>query len=82
MKQIFTTILILMTGFNVQAISEREFVEQLKSTHPFFEQQALSSQIKQVEKHLTTANEDWIISINGNYKNENASDIRWSTYTN
>ncbi len=75
MKQIFITILILLIGFNAQAINEREFVEQLKSTHPFFEQQALSSQIKQVEKRLTTANEDWIIAIDGNYKNENASDI-------
>ncbi|RUM79060.1 MAG: TolC family protein [Candidatus Thioglobus sp.] len=80
MKQIFITILILLTGFNVQAINEHEFVEQLKSTHPFFEQQALSSQIKQVEKRLTRANEDWVISINGNYKNENASDISSSTY--
>jgi len=80
MKKIFITILILLTGFNAQAISEREFVEQLKSTHPFFEQQALSSQIKQVEKRLTTANEDWIIAIDGNYKNENASDISSSTY--
>ena len=80
MKQIFITIAIMLTGFNAQAISEREFVEQLKSTHPFFEQQALSSQIKQVEKRLTTANEDWIIAIDGNYKNENASDISSSTY--
>ena len=80
MKKIFITILILLTGFNAQAISEREFIERLKATHPFFEQQALSSQIKQVEKRLTTANEDWIISINGNYKNENASDISSSTY--
>ena len=80
MKQFFITILILLTGFNAQAISEREFIERLKATHPFFEQQALSSQIKQVEKRLTTANEDWVISINGNYKNENASDISSSTY--
>ena len=80
MKKIFITILILLTGFNAQAISEREFIERLKATHPFFEQQALSSQIKQVEKRLTTANEDWVISINGNYKNENASDISSSTY--
>jgi outer membrane protein TolC len=80
MKQFFITIVILLTGFNAQAISEREFIERLKATHPFFEQQALSSQIKQVEKRLTTANEDWVISINGNYKNENASDISSSTY--
>jgi outer membrane protein TolC len=80
MKRIFITIAILLTGFNAQAISEREFVERLKATHPFFEQQELSSQIKQIEKYLTTANEDWIISIDGNYKNENAGDISSSTY--
>jgi len=81
MKQIFTTIVILLIGFNAQAISEREFVERLKNTHPFFEQQALSSQIKQVEKRLTSANEDWVIAVDSNYKNENASDISSSTYS-
>jgi Outer membrane protein len=80
MKRIFITIAALLTGLNVQAISEREFVERLKSTHPFFEQQALSSQIKQVEKYLTNANEDWIVAIDSNYKNENASDVSSSTY--
>jgi outer membrane protein len=80
MKQIFIAVVILSTGFGAQAISEHEFVERLKSIHPFFEQQALSSQIKQVEKRLTTANEDWIVAIDSNYKNENASDISSSTY--
>jgi outer membrane protein TolC len=80
MKRIFITVVTLLTSLNVQAISEREFVEQLKSTHPFFEQQALSSQIKQVEKYLTNANEDWIVAIDSNYKNENASDVSSSTY--
>ena len=37
MKKIFITILILLTGFNAQAISESEFIERLKATHPFFE---------------------------------------------
>ena len=66
MKQFFTAIVILLIGFNAQAISEHEFVERLKSTHPFFEQQALSSQIKQVEKRLTSANEDWVVAIDSN----------------
>jgi len=80
MKQIFIAAVILSTGFGAQAISEREFVERLKSIHPFFEQQALSSQIKQVEKHLTSANEDWIVAIDSNYKNEDAGSISSSTY--
>ena len=80
MKQIFIAAVILSTGFGAQAISEREFVERLKSIHPFFEQQALSSQIKQVEKRLTTANEDWIVAIDSNYKNEDAGSISSSTY--
>ncbi len=80
MKKFFISIAIILSSFNAQAMSEYEFVERLKNTHPFFKQQALSSQIKQVEKHLTSANEDWIIAIDGNYKNENASDISSSTY--
>jgi outer membrane protein TolC len=80
-KKIFITIAILLTGINAQAISEREFVERLKNTHPFFEQQALGSQIKQVEKRLTSANEDWVIAIDSNYKNEDAGDILSSAYS-
>ncbi len=80
MKKFFISIAIILSSFNAQAMSEYEFIERLKNTHPFFKQQALSSQIKQVEKRLTSANEDWIIAIDGNYKNENASDISSSTY--
>jgi len=81
MKRILITIAILFITLNAQAMSEYEFVEQLKNTHPFFGQQALTSQIKQVEKYATTDKEDWIIAIDGDYKNEDASDISSSTYT-
>ena len=80
MKLIVSAITILLSSLHVQAISEREFIVQLKDTHPFFEQQALNSEIKRVEKRLTSANEDWIIAIDSNYKNEDASDISSSTY--
>ena len=73
--------LIFSVIFQVQAMNQYEFVERLKNTHPFFSQQALSSKIKQVEKRATTANQDWIIGINSNYKNEDASDIVNSTYS-
>jgi len=79
MKLIFSAITILLSSLNAQAISEREFVAQLKDTHPFFEQQALSSEIRQVERRLTSANEDWIIAIDSNY--ENASDVLLSGTT-
>ncbi len=81
MNRILITIAILFIGLNAQAMSVHEFVEQLKSTHPFFDQQALTSQIKQVEKYATTDKEDWIIAIDGDYKDEDTSAISSSTNT-
>ena len=52
MKRIFL-MPIFLTMANAQAITEQAFVEQLKKTHPFFNQQALSSQIKYIEKQAT-----------------------------
>lgn len=75
MKQLILMIFLFCAGLNAQAMTELEFIERLRGTHPFFTQQALSSQIKQVEKHSTTADEDWIVGIDSNYKNENVSDI-------
>jgi outer membrane protein TolC len=56
-------------------MTQAEFVQSLKNNHPFFNQQALSSQIKQVEMQATRANEEWIIDLNGNYKDEDQSDV-------
>ncbi len=68
-------IAMLFSTIGVQAMTEQAFVERLKEVHPFFKQQALSSDIKKIEKQATTANEDWIISINSTYQSEkNAKD--------
>ena len=74
MKRIFLMPLFL-TMANAQAITEQAFVEQLKKTHPFFNQQALSSQIKYIEKQATKANEDWIIALDAQYKDEDVSNV-------
>jgi hypothetical protein len=37
-------------------------------THPFFNQQALSSKIKLIEKHATKANEDWVVAVESAYQ--------------
>ena len=75
MKPVLIVLTALFIALNIQAMTEREFIEKLRNTHPFFDQQALSSQIKKIEMQATRANEDWIISVDGNYKNEDASDI-------
>jgi len=75
MKPVLIVLTALFIALNIQAMTEREFIEELRNTHPFFDQQALSSQIKKIEMQATRANEDWIISVDGNYKNEDASDI-------
>lgn len=80
MRRILISLVFLSA--NIQAINEHEFVVQLKKTHPFFNQQALSSQIRQIEKQATTANRDWIIAIDGRYAHENASEISSSAYDN
>ncbi|NYT26846.1 MAG: hypothetical protein H0A76_02335 [Candidatus Thiodubiliella endoseptemdiera] len=68
-------IAMLFSTIGVQAMTEQAFVERLKEVHPFFKQQALSTDIKKIEKQATTANEDWIISINSTYQSEkNAKD--------
>ncbi|SFV85680.1 Outer membrane protein-like [hydrothermal vent metagenome] len=69
MKKILT-IGVLLSAINTQAMTEQNFVEQLRVTHPFFKQQALSSEIKQVEKQATTANEDWVVAVDGTYQSE------------
>ncbi len=74
MKRILLTP-IFLTMVNAQAITEQTFVEQLKKTHPFFNQQALSSQIKHIEKQATTANEDWAIALDAQYKDEDVSHV-------
>lgn len=68
--KIFLAVGMLLVVINVRAITEQSFVDRLKSIHPFFKQQALSSKIKQIEKYATSANEDWIVGINSNYQSE------------
>lgn len=80
--KIILSIIIWFFILNVSALVQSEFVEQLKNTHPFFQQQNLSTQIKQVEKRATTADEDWILALKSSYENQDSSALSSSTYDN
>ncbi|SMN11088.1 Outer membrane efflux protein precursor [uncultured Candidatus Thioglobus sp.] len=73
-------LLALSISLNVSALNEQEFVKQLRATHPFFNQQALSSQIRKIEKQATTANRDWLIAVDTTYKNEDTKHVTGVNY--
>ncbi|BBB23603.1 conserved hypothetical protein [Isorropodon fossajaponicum endosymbiont JTNG4] len=75
MKKNLTTALIFVTCLDVQAMTQNEFIERLKETHPFFTQLDLSVKIKQLDQQATKANQDWIVGVNTNFKSEDASNI-------
>ncbi len=72
---------VLLGPLNVQALTEQGFVERLRATHPFFNQQALSSKVKLIEKRATKANEDWVIALESLYQSDhkNSGDISTTT---
>ena len=61
-----------------QAMTQAEFVQSLKNNHPFFSQQALSSQIKQVEMQATRANEEWLMSVSTAYNKDQKDSVIFS----
>ncbi len=69
MRKILLTTVLLST-LNAQALTEQDFVERLRASHPFFNQQALSSKIKLIEKRATEANEDWVVAIESLYQSQ------------
>ncbi len=72
---------VLLGPLNVQALTEQGFVERLRTTHPFFNQQALSSKVKLIEKRATKANEDWVIALESLYQSDHKNSFDISTTT-
>ena len=75
--------ILLIAGFwcivlQAQAMTQAEFVQSLKNNHPFFNQQALSTQIKQVEMQATRANEDWLLSVSTTYNKDQKDTVSFS----
>ncbi len=68
-------VVLLLVFNNSQAMTQSEFISHLKSTHPFFAQLNLNAQIKDIDKKATTANQDWVVGVDTNYKNEDADNI-------
>lgn len=48
---------------NASAITQFEFVERLKSVHPFFTQQNFTKQASQLDYIASTSNQDWMLSV-------------------
>lgn len=75
MKKNLTSALIFTICLDTQAMTQHEFIQRLQNTHPFFTQLDSSVQIKQIDQQATTANQDWVVGVETNYKSEDASDI-------
>jgi outer membrane protein len=75
MKKNLTSALIFAICLDTQAMTQHEFIQRLKDTHPFFTQLDLSVQIKQIDQQATTANQDWVVGVKTNFKSEEGSDI-------
>ncbi len=80
MKKNLTTVLIFAICLDAQAMTQNKFIERLKNTHPFFTQLDLSVQIKQIDQQATTANQDWIVGVKTNFKNEDSDISSITTY--
>lgn len=73
MKKTLTSALIFAICLDIQAMTQDEFIQRLKATHPFFTQLDLSVKIKQIDQQATTANQDWVADVNTNFKSQNVS---------
>ena len=62
MKTTLTLSIALLLSTNSVAMTQSEFVERLKMTHPFFTQQGFSQQTSELDYIATTANQDWVLS--------------------
>ena len=78
MKPALIVLTTLFIALNIQAMTEREFIEKLRNTHPFFDQQALSSQIKKIEMQATRANEDWLMNVSTIYNKDQKDTVSFS----
>ncbi len=70
MKKTLTSALIFAICLDIQAMTQHEFIQRLKDTHPFFTQLDLSVKIKQIDQQATTANQDWVVGVKTNFKSE------------
>ena len=51
----------LLLSTNAMAMTQIEFVDRLKNTHPFFTQQGFDKQSSQLDYVASTANQDWVL---------------------
>lgn len=60
----------LLFSVNAVAMTQSEFVDRLKNTHPFFTQQGLEQQVSQLNYTASKANQDWVLGSSLDSKNQ------------
>ena len=60
----------LFFSVNAVAITQTEFIDRLKNTHPFFTQQNYDQQISQLNYIASQANQDWVLGSSIDSKNQ------------
>lgn len=63
-------LLCMPSALFAQSITENEFLDQLRRTHPLFEKEQLSSQVEMEEQNSLKGGEDWIIFSTATYSHE------------
>jgi outer membrane protein TolC len=66
MNTLLIAISLFFLSTNVVAMSQSEFVQRLKNTHPFFIQQNFTQQISNLNYTKSTANQDWRLGASAN----------------
>ena len=73
-KTIVFTVSVVLSA-NALSLSESEFINRIIDVHPFFKQLEDTKDISTIDRKATTANQDWTLSIDGKYKDENVYNI-------
>ena len=68
MKKNNILLIFILTSFNGYSMTQSEFVELYKSSHPFFKSQELESEIKQLDFEFAKGVEDWDLKILTKYQ--------------
>ena len=75
MNKTLALILMSSTSLNALALGTEEFVQRLTSVHPFFQQLEADAQIATLNKQATTANQDWTLSLDTKYQDEDYGEV-------
>jgi len=82
MKKILIFCSSFLLASTVPALTQNDFVERLVQTHPFFKQLNFDADYQNAKTYASTANQDWVLGVDTNFKREDVSNISSiTTYT-